>query len=106
MTGRRAALGTTELEIERVYRLLLPRFRRVAAAILGDRDAGCDAVQDAVAVALRKRGSYRGEGTLEAWLWRLVVNTARNHARRRRPLALADPTSAHSRRPPPCMTHA
>ena len=71
-------------EIEAVYRAELPRFRRVAATIVGDRDAGRDVVQEAFATAVRKRSSYRGEGTLEAWLWQAVVNAARN-ARRRRP---------------------
>lgn len=68
-------------ELEAVYREHLPRFRRVAAAILGDQDRGCDAVQEAFGRAIRRRKSFRGSGTLEAWLWRLVVNAARDEAR-------------------------
>lgn len=67
--------------IESVYRERLARFRRVAAAILGDPEAALDAVQDAFAKALRQRDDYRGEGSLEAWLWRVVVNTARDRRR-------------------------
>jgi RNA polymerase sigma-70 factor, ECF subfamily len=37
--------------------------------------------QEAFGKALRKRKSYRGEGSLEAWLWRLVVNQARDELR-------------------------
>jgi DNA-directed RNA polymerase specialized sigma24 family protein len=33
---------------------------------------------------VRKRRSFHGSGTLEAWVWRIVVNAARD-ARRRRP---------------------
>jgi RNA polymerase sigma factor (sigma-70 family) len=33
-------------------------------------------VQDAFANAVRNRRTFRGEGPLEAWLWRAVVNTA------------------------------
>jgi RNA polymerase sigma factor (sigma-70 family) len=71
-------------ELEALYRARLPEFRRVAAAIAGDRDLGADAVQEAFARAVRKRRSFRGAGTLEAWVWRIVVNAARD-ARRRTP---------------------
>ena len=76
-------------ELEALYRSRLPEFRRVAAGIAGDRELGCDAVQEAFASAVRKRRSFRGSGTLEAWVWRIVVNAARD-ARRRRP-ALVEP---------------
>ncbi|MGH3103252.1 MAG: RNA polymerase sigma factor [Gaiellaceae bacterium] len=55
-------------ELERVYRAELKAFVRTATAYLGDVDAARDAVQEGVASAIRKRDSYRGEGTLEAWL--------------------------------------
>ena len=47
-------------ELEALYRARLPEFRRVAAAIAGDRELGCDAVQEAFARAVRKRKSFRG----------------------------------------------
>ena len=81
-------------ELERLYRSRLPEFRRVAAGIAGDTELGCDAVQEAFASAVRKRRTFRGSGTLEAWVWRIVVNAARD-ARRRRP-ALAEPHEASS----------
>jgi DNA-directed RNA polymerase specialized sigma24 family protein len=81
-------------ELEALYRSRLPEFRRVAAAIAGDRELGSDAVQEAFASAVRKRKSFRGSGTLEAWVWRIVVNAARD-ARRRRP-ALAEPLEPSS----------
>jgi len=81
-------------ELEALYRSRLPEFRRVAAGIAGDRELACDAVQEAFASAVRKRRTFRGSGTLEAWVWRIVVNAARD-ARRRRP-ALAEPHEASS----------
>jgi DNA-directed RNA polymerase specialized sigma24 family protein len=42
-------------------------------------------VQDAFASAVRNRKSFRGEGPLDAWLWRAVVNAARDQLRARRP---------------------
>ena len=73
--------GADPAEIEEIYRSRLADFRRVAAAIVGDVERGSDAVQEAFGKALRKRGSFRGDGSLEAWLWRLVVNQARDELR-------------------------
>jgi RNA polymerase sigma-70 factor (ECF subfamily) len=68
--------------IEAVYRAALPEFRRVAAAIVHDRELARDAVQEAFAAAVRRRGGFRGDGPLEAWLWRIVINTARDQLRK------------------------
>ena len=73
--------GADPAEVEAIYRARLADFRRVAAAIVGDVERGSDAVQEAFGSALRKRRSFRGEGSLEAWLWRLVVNQARDELR-------------------------
>jgi RNA polymerase sigma-70 factor (ECF subfamily) len=64
-------------DLEEVYRLRYTHFLRVATAIAGDEDAGHDAVQDGFASALRHRRTFRGEGPLEAWVWRVVVNAAK-----------------------------
>jgi RNA polymerase sigma-70 factor (ECF subfamily) len=73
-------------DLEQLYRSQRPQFCRAAAAIAGDRALGEDAVQEAFAKAVRKRRSYRGRGSLEAWVWRIVVNAARDARRGRRPL--------------------
>jgi RNA polymerase sigma-70 factor (ECF subfamily) len=52
------------------------------AAIAGDEDSGADAVHDAFVRAVRKRRSYRGDGPLEAWVWRMVVNAAKKRKTR------------------------
>ncbi|SRR5437899_3000688 len=71
-------------ELEALYRQRLPDFTRAATAIAGDEEAGRDAVQEAFAKALRKRRRFRGDGSLEAWVWRIVVNAARDAGRRMR----------------------
>ena len=58
----------------------------MATAIAGNVDLGHDAVQDAFARAVRSRRTFRGRGTLEAWVWRIVVNAARDARRKRGPL--------------------
>jgi RNA polymerase sigma factor (sigma-70 family) len=63
-------------EIERLYRSRLNEFLRVATATAGDAELGRDALQEAFVTAIRRRRQYRGEGTVEAWLWRVVVTSA------------------------------
>jgi len=74
--------GADLADIEAVYRRRLAELRRVAAAITGDRDAALDVVQDAFTTAVRQRTAFRGDGTVDAWLWRIVVNEARAATRR------------------------
>jgi RNA polymerase sigma-70 factor, ECF subfamily len=82
----RSERGARLDEIEAIYRARLHEFRGVAAAIVRDRDLARDVVQDAFASAVRKRRSFRHNGPLDAWLWRIVVRAAIGEARRpRRP---------------------
>jgi RNA polymerase sigma-70 factor (ECF subfamily) len=84
--------GASLAELELLYRERGEHFVRVAAAVAGDGEIGRDSVQDAFAVAIRERSSFRGDAPLEAWLWRIVVNTARRYTRARR---VAPLTEAH-----------
>jgi RNA polymerase sigma-70 factor (ECF subfamily) len=77
--GRR---GASLHELEELYRSRFDVFARVAASVTGDGERARDAVQEAFATAVRKRGSFRGEGPLEAWVWRIVLNAARSDVRR------------------------
>jgi RNA polymerase sigma-70 factor (ECF subfamily) len=87
--------AATLAAIEAIYRSHLPEFRRAAAAIAGDRELACDAVQDAFGHAVRQRAGFRGEGSLKGWLWRIVVNTTLSQTRARKPTTpLADDPSA------------
>ncbi len=74
--------GASLLSIELVYRAQFARFLHVATAITGDAERGADAVQEAFAKAVRRRLDFRREGSLEGWLWRTVVNCARDQVRR------------------------
>jgi DNA-directed RNA polymerase specialized sigma24 family protein len=80
--GRR---GASLEELEALYRSRFGVFARVAASVTGDSERARDAVQEAFATAVRKRRSFRGEGPLEAWVWRIVLNAARSDARRSMP---------------------
>ena len=63
-------------EIESLYRVRFPHFKRVATAIVGDAELAAEAVHDGFADAIRGRAGFRREGSLEAWVWRAVVNAA------------------------------
>ncbi len=88
--------GADVKDLEDVYRREFHRFVRTAAAIAGDVEAGRDAVQEAFASAVRNRLQFRGEGSLEAWLWRAVVTRARNERRRARAVPAGDARASHA----------
>ncbi len=68
--------------VEDAYRRRHAEFLRVAAAITGDAELARDAVQDGLARALARRRTFGGSGSLDAWLWKVIVNAARNAAAR------------------------
>jgi RNA polymerase sigma factor (sigma-70 family) len=73
--------------LEDLYRERYATFRDVLAGVIGDYDAAREVVQEAFARALRARRTYRGEGTLEAWVWKIAVRLAWKSTRtRRRPI--------------------
>jgi RNA polymerase sigma factor (sigma-70 family) len=80
-----AAADPVAADVERLYRDRLPELRRVAAAVSGSRDAAADLVQEAFVRALRSSSQFRLPGSLDGWVWRIVVNVALNYRRERRP---------------------
>jgi RNA polymerase sigma factor (sigma-70 family) len=70
-------------DIEALYRARYRHFLRVALLITGDQGRAHDAVQEGFAAAIASRRSYRAEGSLEAWVWRAVVNAAKKQGRHR-----------------------
>lgn len=83
--------GASLEEIREVYESSLEAFVRTASAICGSHEAGQDAVHDAVVSALKGRAAYRGDGSVEAWLWSAVVRTALKRQSRLREFPFADP---------------
>jgi RNA polymerase sigma factor (sigma-70 family) len=88
-------VDVTIAAIEEVYRRRYARFLRVATALAGDRERGRDAVQEAFARAIRSRFSFRGEGSLEGWLWRTLANVCVDERRAAARVAPAEPRSAN-----------
>ena len=60
----------------------IPALRRYAHGLVRDRDAADDLVQDCLERALSRRGLWRGDGPLRAWLFRILLNCFRDDRRR------------------------
>jgi RNA polymerase sigma factor (sigma-70 family) len=69
-------------DLEDLYRARYERFCRVAAAVTGDRERARDAVQAGFALALRNAGARRRDGSLQAWVARIVFHEALDQRRR------------------------
>lgn len=77
-------MGGASLEaLETLYRERFHRFLRLAEGFCGDLELARDVVQEAFASAIRSRHTFRGEATIEVWVWQMVVNGARKAARAR-----------------------
>ena len=62
--------------LERLYRDRYVAFRNTLATVTGSYDSARDVVQETFVRAIRKRRDYRGDGSLEAWVWRIAFRTA------------------------------
>jgi len=74
-------MAASERAIEDLYRRRYSALRGGVATLTGDYDAARDVVQETFAQALRDRRQFRGDGSLESWIWRIAFRAA---LRRRR----------------------
>jgi RNA polymerase sigma factor (sigma-70 family) len=85
--------------LEALYRRRFRDFLRIAAAITGDESLAHDAVQDGFGRALRSLRTFRGEAPLEAWVWRIVINSAYDARPAEQLILVANPPE-HAEPPP------
>ena len=81
----------------------IPGLRAYARALLRDREAADDLVQDTLETALARREQWRRDGPLRSWLCRILLNRFRDGLRRRHPVAavlalVPDPSDAPAAR--------
>ncbi len=69
-------MDDTVAGIERLYRERYVRFRNGVAPVPASHETPRDAVQEGFARALRASRQYSGRGSLEGWVWRIVLRTA------------------------------
>lgn len=56
----------------------IPALRRFARALMRDRERADDLVQDSLERAVAKRHLWRGDGPVQAWLFRIMINRYRD----------------------------
>ena len=77
---QRCALGDDEAFAELVgenQRMVV----QLAVNLLGDREEALDLSQDVFLCIFRTIGRFRGQSSLKTWIYRIVVNQARNRQR-------------------------
>lgn len=91
------------LALDRMARCYERRLLAVGRRVCGDPDSARDAVQDALVRAGEHLAQYRGDGSVERWLARMVANacTSRHRGRKNQPaynqkLSLESAASADS----------
>jgi RNA polymerase sigma factor (sigma-70 family) len=65
-----------ESDLEDLYRRRHGAFQVMLASITGGVESARDVVQEAFAQALRDQDGFRGEGSLEGWVWRIAFRVA------------------------------
>jgi DNA-directed RNA polymerase specialized sigma24 family protein len=60
------------LDLEQLYRERYVGLRDALATVTGSHESARDALQEGFARALAARSSYRGDGPLVAWVWRIA----------------------------------
>ena len=68
----------------------IPRLRRYAIALTGNREAADDLIQDTLERAWRKRGLWQPGSDLRAWLFTVMHNVHVNGVRSMRPMESLD----------------
>lgn len=68
---------------KRAFDLLVLRYQhrilKLVSRFVRDRDEAMDVAQEAFIKAYRALGSFRGDSAFYTWLYRIAINTAKNH---------------------------
>jgi len=85
MVGKLASTEAFSAEnFDQVVSLHQKRIYRLLISLLRDPDAADTLTQECFLKAYTSRSSFRGECSVETWLYRIAVNLARDHVRNRR----------------------
>lgn len=67
---------------EILYRTYARKMYGICMSYAGDRDMAQDILQDAFIKVFRRIKEFKGDGSLEGWIRRIMVNTAIDHLRK------------------------
>lgn len=68
---------------EELYRRFSPKMYAVCIRYAGSTDDAQDILQDGFIKVFKNLAKFRGEGSFEGWIRRIIVNTAIEHLRRK-----------------------
>ncbi|HZQ83152.1 MAG TPA: sigma-70 family RNA polymerase sigma factor [Gaiellaceae bacterium] len=77
-------LSLTMGPLEQLYRERYSGFRNALAPVVGSNEAAHDVVQEAFAIALRKRNELRAHASLAPWVWQIAFRLALRERKRAR----------------------
>jgi RNA polymerase sigma factor (sigma-70 family) len=75
---------------EMLYKQLAPRMLAACRRYAADRDEAQDMMQEGFIKVFNGMHKYRGEGSLEGWIRRIMVTTAISRYRKLRPMVLTN----------------
>lgn len=75
---------------EMLYKLLAPRMLAACMRYAADRDEAQDIMQEGFIKVFGNMHKYRGEGSLEGWIRRIMVHGAISRYRKLKPVVLAN----------------
>jgi RNA polymerase sigma-70 factor, ECF subfamily len=70
------SMGGLESDLEDLYRRRHGAYQVMLSSITGSVESAMDVVQEAFLRALRNQGDFRGDGSLEGWVWRIAFRVA------------------------------
>jgi len=79
---------------EQFYKLLAPRMLAVCMRYATDKDEAQDILQEGFIKIFRNMNNYRGDGSLEGWVRRIMVHAAISRYRKLKPIVLIEDFAA------------
>lgn len=75
---------------EMLYKMLAPRMLSVCMRYAQDKDEAQDILQEGFIKMFKNMANYRGEGSLEGWIRRIMVHSAISRYRKAKSVVLVD----------------
>ena len=75
---------------EQLYKVLSPKMMAVCMRYAKDRDEAQDIMQEGFVKLFKSLHNYRGEGSLEGWIRRIMVHSAISRYRKAKTMVLVD----------------
>jgi RNA polymerase sigma-70 factor (ECF subfamily) len=82
--GNLTSTVLTAEDFDELVRRNQKRIFRMLMALLRDEDAADTLTQECFLRAYKRRDSFRGESSVDTWLYRIAINLARDHQRSKR----------------------